>query len=146
MSTTSVDFGVLRPQWLSVTLFVLLPLAYALLASWLCERLASDGSRFQRLPVPALVPVGIIALTLPETMILGAVVALTALAVTSVPVLLAVWRTRAVTALGATLLVALVAFGLFSLAWGIASIVAGRGLDPPPTPVDGPLAPPVTRR
>jgi hypothetical protein len=129
----TVDFGVLRPQWLSVSLFVLLPLAYGLLVSWLCESLAAADKWFQRLPVPALVPLGILALVLPEVMILGTVALLAALTVSSIPILSAIWRSRAVTRIGVVTLAAAIGFGMFSLAWDIASIVTGRVLDAPPT-------------
>jgi len=119
--TTLFDFGVLRPHWFSVSLFVLLPLAHGLLASWLCEYLLSTGSWFQRLPVPVLLPVGILVLVRPETMILGVVVVLAGLVVTSVPLLFDLWRSRPLTMVGAAVYVAVVAFGLFSLARDIAA-------------------------
>jgi hypothetical protein len=113
--------------------FVVLPAAYGLLAAWLCEAFLSPGSWFQRLPVPLIVPLGILALVLPEAMILGAVVFLGGLVVTAVPRLLDVWRSQAVTVLGTVVFAAVVVFGLFSLAWDIASIATGRSLDAPPT-------------
>jgi len=95
--------------------------------------LASAGSWLQPLPWPAVAVLGMLALAYPETMILGGVAFGVSLAVTSTPILSTVWRSRSVTILGRVALVAMVAVGLFSLAWDIASIVAGRVLDAPPT-------------
>jgi hypothetical protein len=131
--TASVDFGVLRPQWFSVVAFVALPLLYGLLTPVLVASLASAGSRLQRLPWPAVAVLAMVALAYPETMILGGVAFGVSLVVTSTPILSAVWRSRAVTILGRVALGAVVAVGLFGLAWDIASIVAGRVLDAPPT-------------
>jgi len=67
-----VDFTQLRPRWLAVALFVLIPGLYAVLLTIICERWLSPEGGFLRAPLPAALAPLILWLPIAPALVAGA--------------------------------------------------------------------------
>lgn len=116
----SFDYTTLSPAWLSVSSFVALPLLFGAVVAFLVETVSGDGGTDRGVPTVVLVVVALPALVLTAPFI-GV-----ALAVVLVPAAQRVWRSRAVTIAGTTLLVVLVLWGVVGIVADIISIATDR--------------------
>ena len=120
----SFDFTQLSPDWLTVSMFIALPLLFGIVASVLTELADRPGSLGRRLPW------GVLLVDCPDRVQRHAGVSslfiATAIVVTLVPALSRLWRSRVVTIAGTALFVILVAWGLCGIVADIVSIATDQ--------------------
>ncbi|MPV35636.1 hypothetical protein [Georgenia subflava] len=116
----SFDYTVLRPVWLAVVSFILIPALFGLLAPTVIE-----SPRGWARSAPVWLVVGAGALVLNLTLVLVAVPVAVAFGVSRSETALRFWRGHAVTVAGRVLFVLVVAWGLYGLAADVVSLVTG---------------------
>lgn len=120
----SFDYTVLGPAWLTVSMFVALPVLFGLLTAALIEFLERPGGVAQRLPWGILVAAA--ALVSNVTLVVSAVFIAIAYVIRLVPALHRRWHSRVITVAGSTLFVLLVAWGLCGIVADIVSIATNH--------------------
>jgi hypothetical protein len=128
----SFDYSALRPEWLSVLAFVVIPALFGLVAPTVIDRLTAPGGPAHRGPVAAWVTAGVVVLNL--FLVVVAVPVIVAYAISRSGRIRAVWHGPAVTVAGRALFVLLVAWGVYGIATDIVSIATD-------TPSGAPLSP-----
>lgn len=120
----SFDYTVLEPAWLSVLLFVALPLLFGVGVAALVEVGDGPGGVLRRAPEGLVVALGLLV-TVPALPLAGPVL-LVAFVIALVPPLRRLWDSHAVTVAGAALFVLLVLWGVYGIATDVLSIATDR--------------------
>jgi hypothetical protein len=122
-----IDFRVLDPLWLAVTLFVIVPVAYGALLALFVERFVRDGAWFQRTAVWAIAPFGVLLVPILFFGNAGLPVAIVVLlawfGLETSATAASIWRSWAVTWVGRGLLVVIAAGGLAGIVRDAAQIL-----------------------
>jgi hypothetical protein len=125
--TDGIDFRVLDPLWLAVTLFVIVPAAYGALLALFVERFVRDGAWFDRTAAWAIAPFGVLLVPIVFLGNAGLPVAIAVLlawfGLETSPTAAAFWRSPAVTWIGRGLLVVIAAGSLAEIVRDAAQIL-----------------------
>ena len=120
----SFDFTQLTPDWLTVSMFVALPLLFGIATSALTEIAERPGGLGYRLPWGVLLGAALVVCNV--TLILSALFISAAIAVSLVPTLRRAWQSRVVTVVGTVLFLVLVTWGLCGIVADIISIATDQ--------------------
>lgn len=120
----SFDYTVLEPAWLSVLLFVALPLLFGVVVSVLVELADGPGGVLRRAPDGLVVALGALV-ALPTVAFTGPVLVI-ALVIALAPPLRRLWHSHTVTVVGAALFVLLVLWGVYGIVTDVVSIATDR--------------------
>ncbi len=124
----SFDYTVFSPAWLSVALFIALPVVFGILVAVLVEMFDGTG---RRPPVALFVVAVVVAL---PALILTSPFLGVATAVVWVPVLRRAWRSRVVTVAGRAAYAGLVLWGLYGIVVDVISIATDQPSSAPFNP------------
>ncbi|WP_454778220.1 hypothetical protein [Georgenia muralis] len=128
----SFDYSVLRPEWLAVTSFVVIPTLYGLFAPPVIDRLASPGG--WAMSARAWVVLVVCAAALNLTLVLVTVPVLAAFAISRSTTATRAWHSTTVTVAGRALFVLMVAWGLYGIVTDVVSIATNTPSGAPLTP------------